>query len=125
MKKFANGDIFVALDIAHSQEARSMAAITAPYCTGIKIGLEYFTKFGPGDVRALCAEIQKPLFLDLKFHDIPNTVAAAIRSVISLRPALLTLHVSGGLAMLRAAKTASLEAAVKANIPPPLLLGVT
>jgi len=91
---------------------------------GIKLGLEFFTAHGPDLVRRLVGR-DTPLFLDLKLHDIPNTVAGAVRAVAPLSPALLTIHSSGGPAMMRAARKAAEEASAQLNVGRPKLLAVT
>jgi orotidine-5'-phosphate decarboxylase len=73
---------------------------------GLKLGLEFFCANGPDGVRAL-AEFGLPIFLDLKLHDIPNTVAKAVAAITPLEPAILTVHAAGGKAMLAAAKAAA------------------
>ena len=90
----------------------------APHCGLLKVGLEYFTAQGPQGVRALAA---RPIFLDLKFLDIPATVAGAVRALRPLAPRMITVHGAGGTAMIAAARTA-LDAA---GPVPPLLLAVT
>ncbi len=91
---------------------------------GIKLGLEFFTAHGPDMLRRLVNRDVR-LFLDLKLHDIPNTVAGAVRAVAPLQPDLLTIHASGGPAMMRAARAAAEEAAAKNGTRRPKLLGVT
>ncbi len=91
---------------------------------GIKLGLEFFTAHGPDMLRRLVNRDIR-LFLDLKLHDIPNTVAGAVRAVAKLQPDLLTIHASGGPAMMRAARAAAEEAAAKGGTRRPNLLGVT
>ena len=110
--------LIVALDTPEPAQALAWAAAVMPPCGMLKLGLEFFAANGPAGVRALGG---RPLFLDLKLHDIPNTVAGAVRAVLALRPRLLTLHAGGGAAMLRAARTAA-EAAGEAR---PMLLAVT
>jgi orotidine-5'-phosphate decarboxylase len=97
--------VFVALDTVDAGRAQALAATLAPHVGGVKLGLEFFCANGPSSVREVAGET--PLFLDLKLHDIPNTVAGAVRAVAPLRPAFLTLHASGGPAMLRAAADAA------------------
>jgi orotidine-5'-phosphate decarboxylase len=97
--------VFVALDTVDAGRAHALATALAPHVGGVKLGLEFFCANGPAVVRDVAGET--PLFLDLKLHDIPNTVAGAVRAVAPLRPAFLTLHASGGPAMLRAAADAA------------------
>ena len=90
----------------------------------IKIGKEFFTAHGPKGVK----EIRKagmPIFLDLKFHDIPNTVASAISNAVSLKPTMITIHATGGAKMIKAAVKANQVAAKKYNIKRPDILAVT
>ena len=96
----------------------------APAVGGLKLGLEYFCAHGPEGVAAVRA-VGRPLFLDLKLHDIPNTVAGAVRSVVALAPHYLTIHAAGGVAMMRAAREAAVEEAARQGVAPPNLLGVT
>jgi orotidine-5'-phosphate decarboxylase len=112
--------IFVALDLTDLERASALACELKGAIGGIKIGLELFSARGVEAVRALRAE-GLPLFLDLKLHDIPNTVASAVRALLPLEPALLTLHASGGPAMLRAAT----EAVQTAGPRRPRVLAVT
>lgn len=98
--------LFVALT---SESGSGAAALTEPLRglpLGIKIGLELFTRFGPRLVRDL-VETGFEVFLDLKFHDIPHTVAGAVRSACSLGPSILNVHASGGMEMMRAAAAAA------------------
>lgn len=99
----------VALDVPTRQDALRVAGSLASRCNFFKVGSELFTASGPDVVRALRGELGADVFLDLKFHDIPNTVAAAVRSAIGLGVRLLTVHASGGLPMLRAAQQAASE----------------
>ncbi len=118
------GGILVALDTTDLEQARAWARATAGSVTGIKLGLEFFTAQGPDGVRRV-AEAGAPVFLDLKFHDIPNTVAGAIRGVAPLAPAIVNVHAAGGAAMLRAAVDAAREAAARRNVTPPKVIAVT
>lgn len=112
--------VFCALDCLDSGTALDLAARLGPLVGGLKLGLEFFTANGPAGVRAVAAA-GLPLFLDLKFHDIPNTVAGAIRGILPLAPLMTTLHAAGGLAMMQAA----VAAAAEAGAGRPLVLAVT
>jgi orotidine-5'-phosphate decarboxylase len=109
--------LIVALDTADAGQASRWAAQVGPHCGLIKLGLEFFAANGPAGVRALS---NWPIFLDLKLHDIPNTVAGAVRALLPLGPRMLTLHAGGGGAMIAAARHACPESASR-----PLLLAVT
>jgi orotidine-5'-phosphate decarboxylase len=98
--------IYVAIDTPDLARAETIARAVAPTAGGLKLGLEFFCSNGPSGV-ARIAELGLPLFLDLKLHDIPNTVAKAVEALRSLKPAVLTVHASGGRAMLEAAKAAA------------------
>ena len=100
----------VALDFGSADEALALARRLGDACRFYKVGSELFTAAGPAVVQALHDE-GADVFLDLKFHDIPNTVAGAVRSAASLGVRLLTVHASGGAAMLRAAQEAADSAA--------------
>ncbi len=115
--------IFVALDTQDLGRAAALARDLAGAVGGVKIGKEFFTAHGPDGVRAVAGGV--PLFLDLKFHDIPNTVAGALRAAVHMRPAMVNVHASGGRAMLEAAAQAVREGAEDAETARPLLLGVT
>ncbi|NJR79048.1 orotidine-5'-phosphate decarboxylase [Sphingomonas corticis] len=98
--------IFVALDTPDLDRARHVAARVRHHVGGVKLGLEFFCANGPAGVRAI-EELELPVFLDLKLHDIPNTVAKAVQSLAPLAPAVLTVHAAGGRAMLEDAKAAA------------------
>jgi len=100
--------IFVAIDVPDVAAARSLAQAVAPHVGGIKLGLEFFCAHGPAGIAAVMEGLSLPLFLDLKLHDIPNTVAGAVRSLAGIAPSILTVHAAGGNAMLAAAKAAAL-----------------
>ena len=110
--------LFVAIDTADPARAAALAGVVGTRA-GIKLGLEFFIANGPAGV-ARVRQPGQPLFLDLKLHDIPNTVAGAVRSAAPLAPDLLTLHAAGGRAMLAAAREAARDCAV-----PPVLVAVT
>jgi len=113
--------VFCALDTDDLKAATRLAQAMAEGGGGIKVGKQLFTAQGPDGVRRLSQGGQPPLFLDLKFHDIPSTVAAAVAASLALAPFLVTVHVAGGPAMLRAAA----EAAAKAGTSRPYVIGVT
>lgn len=120
----ARGGILVALDTTDVAVAKGWARATRDSVAGIKLGLEFFSACGPAGVAEITA-LGAPVFLDLKFHDIPNTVAGAVRAVAPLRPMILNLHASGGAAMMRAALDAARDAAARLGAAPPKLIGVT
>lgn len=105
----AANPVFVALDTADARQARAWAEAVRPHVGGIKLGLEFFVANGAEGVRAL-AGLGLPVFLDLKFHDIPNTVAGAVRAAAGLGVAMLNVHAGGGRAMIEAAVAAAGEA---------------
>lgn len=98
--------IFVAIDTPDLERARELARKVKPLAGGVKLGLEFFCSNGPEGVREIAA-IGLPIFLDLKLHDIPNTVAKAVEALQPLEPSVLTVHAGGGRAMLEAAKAAA------------------
>jgi orotidine-5'-phosphate decarboxylase len=112
--------IYVALDTPDVGAAISMAQQLAGYVGGVKLGKEFFVANGPDAVRAV-GGLGMPVFLDLKFHDIPNTVAGAVRSALPSAPAILNVHAMGGSAMMRAAK----QALDSGDGPAPMLIAVT
>lgn len=116
--------IFCALDTKDQATALDLARRLGSTVGGMKLGLEFFNAQGPSGVRALIAE-GMPVFLDLKFHDIPNTVAGAVEAVTPLAPAFINVHAAGGGAMMRAAAEAASRTAQTAGVPRPLVLGVT
>jgi orotidine-5'-phosphate decarboxylase len=116
--------IMVALDVADAESALGLVDRLAPVVGGFKLGKEIFVREGPGLVRELTGRGLR-VFLDLKFHDIPNTVAKAVAAATSLGVSMLTIHTSGGRAMMEAAERAAVESARAAGVPVPLVLGVT
>ena len=98
--------IFVAIDTPDIDRAREIALAVADHAGGVKLGLEFCCANGPYGVRRI-AELGLPLFLDLKLHDIPNTVGKAVEALAVLAPTVLTVHAAGGRAMLAAAKAAA------------------
>jgi orotidine-5'-phosphate decarboxylase len=116
--------IIVALDQPSAEKAIALAEQLAGMVGAVKIGSELFTAAGPEIVRRIRA-LGLSVFLDLKFHDIPNTVAKAVASAVALDVQMLTIHTSGGLEMMRAAEKAGREQADRLGTAPPLILGVT
>ena len=99
-------EVIVALDTASARDALALVERLGPTAAFYKVGLELYTAEGPGVVRELLAR-DKRVFLDLKLHDIPNTVAGAVRAASALGVDLLTVHAAGGRAMLEAARDAA------------------
>ena len=106
--------IAVALDAPDADTAARWAAAVSPHVAVVKVGLELFCRFGPDVVDAVRGGTGMGLFLDLKLHDIPATVAGAARAVAGFRPTFLTVHASGGPAMVRAAVEAAPEVDIAA-----------
>lgn len=98
--------IFVAIDTPDIEAAKALAKQVVAHAGGLKIGLEFFSANGPQGVAEIAA-LGVPIFLDVKLHDIPNTVAKAVTALAPIAPAVLTVHASGGRAMLEAAKAAA------------------
>lgn len=112
--------VFCAIDRPDLKGALALGESLADSVGGLKVGLEFITANGPAGVRKI-VDLGLPVFLDVKFHDIPNTVQGAVRAAGRLGVSMLTLHLSGGPAMLEAA----VEAANNINGPRPWLLGVS
>ncbi len=115
----AKDRLIVALDVPSATQARQIVQSIGDGATTYKVGKQLFTAKGPQLVRELVASGRK-VILDLKFHDIPNTVAAAVRSAAELGVTMLTVHASGGSKMLKAAVEAAAQSAAK-----PMVLAVT
>ncbi len=116
--------IIVALDVPNVDKALALAEQVAPAVGAFKIGSELFTSAGPDIVRRIRAT-GAAVFLDLKFHDIPNTVAKAVAAATRLDVQMLTIHTGGGPAMMRAAEASAQETAKALGRSAPLVLGVT
>ncbi|MEQ9663827.1 MAG: orotidine-5'-phosphate decarboxylase [Parasphingopyxis sp.] len=98
--------IFVALDTPDLERAKAIATAVRNHVGGIKLGLEFFAAHGQQGVKEM-ADLDMPIFLDLKLHDIPNTVAKAVQALRPIEPAVLTVHAGGGRAMMEDAKAAA------------------
>jgi orotidine-5'-phosphate decarboxylase len=98
--------IYLALDVPQLDQARALADKLKGHIGGIKLGLEFFCAHGHHGVHEI-AHAGLPIFLDLKLHDIPNTVAGAMQAIHVLEPAIVTVHASGGIAMMEDAKAAA------------------
>jgi orotidine-5'-phosphate decarboxylase len=99
--------IFCAVDTVDVGAARALVSKVSGLIGGVKLGLEFFTANGCDGVRRVMDGAELPLFIDLKFHDIPNTVAGAVRGISCLAPSFFTIHASGGAAMMKAAVDAA------------------
>jgi orotidine-5'-phosphate decarboxylase len=116
--------IIAALDVPTAEQALHLTKQIAPAVGAFKIGSELFTSVGPGIVHRI-RDTGAAVFLDLKFHDIPNTVAKAVASALRLDVQMLTIHTSGGMEMMRAAEESAQKAALQSGRNAPLVLGVT
>lgn len=117
--------LICAIDTTDVTYATQLVAQVAPHVGAIKLGLEYFVANGAEGVKALQRVHNVPLFLDLKFHDIPNTVAKAIEATAGINTFMMTVHAAGGRAMLRAAMDASMRVAEMTGSVRPYIVGVT
>jgi orotidine-5'-phosphate decarboxylase len=116
--------IIAALDVPTAEQARKLATEIAPVVGAFKIGSELFTTAGPDIVKRV-RDTGANVFLDLKFHDIPNTVAKAVASAVRLDVQMLTIHACGGGEMMRAAEESAQQIALHSGRNAPLVLGVT
>ncbi len=116
--------LLIALDVESRARALELADQLREIVGGFKIGSRLFTAEGPEIVRALTSRGDR-VFLDLKFHDIPNTVRQAVAAATSLGVWMVNVHASGGLAMMRAARDAAIDTAAHEGRTPPLVLAVT
>jgi orotidine-5'-phosphate decarboxylase len=116
--------ILVALDVATAAEATTLASALRGAVGGFKIGFQLFTAVGPDIVRTLVAQGGR-VFLDLKFHDIPNTVAGAGAAATDMGVWMLNVHAAGGTAMLEAARKAADARAAELGVQRPLVIAVT
>lgn len=116
--------ILCALDTTNVEEAAILAGELSPHVGGIKLGLEFFGANGPQGFLEV-AKANRNIFLDLKLHDIPNTVAKTIHALMPLRPKIMTIHTAGGSAMMKAASEAATLAAKNEGCERPIIVGVT
>lgn len=119
-----NNPIICAIDTKDVQVAIKLCNEIKPYVGMVKLGLEFFTMNGPDGIKAI-QSCGIPIFLDLKFFDIPNTVAECVRSAVRLGVNMLTIHASGGTAMMSAALQAANDETMRLGTTAPLILGVT
>ena len=116
--------LLVALDVDTAAHALTLATALRGAVGGLKVGNRLFTAEGPSLVRRLVEEGHR-VFLDLKYHDIPNTVAQAVEAAVSTGAWMVNVHASGGVPMMRAAATAGAQAAARLSRPAPLVIAVT
>ncbi|MBI2828688.1 MAG: orotidine-5'-phosphate decarboxylase [Acidobacteria bacterium] len=116
--------LLVALDVETGERALDLASALEGVAGGFKVGSRLFTLEGPDLVRQLGA-LGARVFLDLKFHDIPNTVSQAVDAAVRTGAWMMNVHASGGVPMMQAAAQAGRDAAQRLRRPPPLLIGVT
>src|SRR5262245_22403676 len=116
--------LLVALDVESAERALQLAGALRGVAGGFKVGNRLFTSEGPALVRRLVDEGAR-VFLDLKYHDIPNTVEQAVEAAVHTGAWMIDVHASGGSAMMRAAARAARDTAAKLGRPTPLMIGVT
>lgn len=116
--------ILCALDTTNVDEAATLAGELSPHVGGVKLGLEFFGANGPNGFLKV-AKTNGNIFLDLKLHDIPNTVAKTIHALMPLHPKIMTIHTAGGPAMMQAAAEAATLAAKNEGCDRPIIVGVT
>jgi orotidine-5'-phosphate decarboxylase len=116
--------LLIALDVENASKAVALAGSLRGIAGGFKVGSRLFTSEGPSVVRGLVEQGDR-VFLDLKFHDIPNTVAQAVAAATALGVWMVNVHAAGGATMMRAARDAARETAARGGMPPPLVIAVT
>jgi orotidine-5'-phosphate decarboxylase len=117
--------VFCAIDTPDLTAAQKLVTDLGGAAGGIKLGKEFFTAHGPAGIHQTRDAAGVPLFLDLKFHDIPNTVAGAVRIACTMKPYMMTIHSSGGPAMIKAAADAATSGAEETSLMRPLIIAVT
>jgi len=122
--KISNSKLICALDVANIKAAKGVVRRLGNTVQWYKVGLRLFSQEGPAMVRWL-KKHKKRVFLDLKLHDIPNTVAEACKVAVGMKVDMLTVHASGGLEMLQAARLAAQQEARRLKVRPPLIVAVT
>ena len=116
--------LLIALDVETGARALALADTLGDIAGGFKIGSRLFTLEGPAIVRAIASRGHR-VFLDLKFHDIPNTVATAVAAATSLGVWMVNVHAAGGVKMMQAARDAARETAAREGVKPPIVIAVT
>ena len=116
--------IFCAIDTTDLDHAIDLASKLSGVIGGAKLGKEFFAAHGPQGVQAV-AKVGMPIFLDVKYHDIPNTVAGAIRAVTPMGLKIVNVHAAGGIEMMKRAGEAARETAAKAGVEAPWVIAVT
>ncbi|WP_430471511.1 orotidine-5'-phosphate decarboxylase [Thalassospira lucentensis] len=116
--------IFCAIDTTDLDHAIDLASKLSGVIGGAKLGKEFFAAHGPQGVQAV-AKVGMPIFLDVKYHDIPNTVAGAIRAVTPMGLKIVNVHAAGGIEMMKRAGEAARETAAKAGVDAPWVIAVT
>ncbi len=117
--------VFCAIDTPDLGVATTWAAQIGDYVGGIKLGLEFISAHGPKGITQVMKASDLPVFLDVKFHDIPNTVAGAVKAIAATGPLMVNVHAAGGRAMMQAAAEAASEAAYEHVVSRPLVIGIT
>lgn len=120
----SKGQVLAALDTVSIDQAVDWAHRLDRTVAGVKLGLEFFLANGPLGYRRIAA-VGMPIFLDLKLHDIPNTVAGAVRAITPLSPSIVTVHAAGGQAMMQAARETAEEESSKRGVKRAKIIGVT
>lgn len=120
----SNNPLIIAMDVDTIEEAGRLADVLRPHVGAFKVGMQLFNSEGPAVIRFL-KEKNVPVFIDLKLHDIPNTVAAAAKALTGHGVSIINIHAAGGRAMMQAAAAAVREEAERLNLIRPLLVAVT